>query len=144
MGVSSVLEEEVDGQSPARLSNMRSGSPTWALALFYALVGFVSGCGLAQYRIPGYESFGAVAGTLLLSIATFNWFRADSFQRSFRRSSTWNVAFVGLTLLVLPYYLIKTRGARAGFIAIGAGLSIYVLYILATVMGALFVRAVGA
>ena len=123
---------------------MRSLSPTLALTLFYALVGFVSGCGLAQFRIPGYGSIGAIAGGLLLSIATFIWFRADSFQRSFGRSATLDVAFVGLTILVLPYYLIKSRGLKAGILAIGAGLSIYVLYALATVMGALFVRAVGA
>jgi len=123
---------------------MRSLSPTLALTLFYALVGFVSGCGFAQFRIPGYGSIGAIAGGLLLSITTFIWFRADSFHRSFRRSATLDVAFVGLTMLVLPYYLIKSRGLKAGILAIGAGLSIYVLYALATVMGALFVRAVGA
>jgi hypothetical protein len=123
---------------------MRSLSPTLTLTVFYALVGFVSGCGLTQFRIPGYGSIGAIAGGLLLSIATFIWFRADSSQRSFHRSAALDVAFVGLTMLVLPYYLIKSRGLKAGLMAIGAGLSIYVLYALATVMGALFVRAVGA
>jgi hypothetical protein len=119
-------------------------SPTLALTLFCALVGFASGCGLAQFRIPGYGSIGAVAGGLLLSIAAFTWFRADSFQRSFRRSAALDVAFIGLTALVLPYYLIRSRGLKTGLMAIGAGLSIYVLYLLAIVMGALFVRAVGA
>jgi hypothetical protein len=123
---------------------MRPPSRTLTLALFYALVGFVSGCGLAQFRIPGFGSMGAIAGALLLSIATFTWFRADSFHRSFARSTTLNVAFVGLTVLVLPYYLVKSRGLKAGIMAIGAGLSIYVLYALATIMGALFVRTVGA
>jgi hypothetical protein len=123
---------------------MTSLSPTRALTLFYALVGFVSGCGLAQFRIPGYDSIGAIAGALLLSIATFAWFRADSCRRSFRRSATLDIAFVGITILVLPYYLIRSRGLRAGIVAIGAGLSIYVLHALATVMGALFVRLVGA
>ena len=123
---------------------MMSLSPTRALTLFYALVGFASGCGLAQFRIPGYGSIGAIAGTLLLSIATFIWFRADSFQRSFRRSVTLDIAFVGITIIVLPYYLIKSRGLKAGIMAIGAGLAIYVLHALATVMGALFVRVVGA
>jgi hypothetical protein len=118
-------------------------TPTLALTLFYALVGFVSGCGVAQFRIPGFGSMGAIAGALLLSIATFTWFRADSFQRSFRRSPALDVAFVGLTVVVLPYYLIKSRGLIAGFKAIGAGLSIYVLNILATVVGALLVKAVG-
>jgi hypothetical protein len=119
-------------------------SPTRTLTLFYALVGFASGCGLAQFRIPGYDSIGSLAGGLLLSIAAFVWFRADSFQRSFRRSPTLDVAFVGLTALVLPYYLIRSRGLKAGLMAMGAALSIYALYLLAAVMGALFVRAVGA
>jgi len=123
---------------------MRPLSPTLTLALCYALVGFVSGCGLAQFRIPGFGSMGAIAGALLLSIATFTWFRADSFQRSFPRSATLDVAIVGLTMLVLPYYLIRSRGPKAGLKAIAAGLSIYVLNVLATVIGALFVRAVGA
>jgi hypothetical protein len=86
---------------------MRSLSPTLALTLFCALVGFVSGCGLAQFRIAGYGSMGAVAGGLILSIATFIWFRADSFERSYHRSATLDVAFVGLTIMVLPYYLIR-------------------------------------
>jgi hypothetical protein len=123
---------------------MRTLSPTRALTLFYALVGFVSGCGLAQFRIPGYDSIGAIAGALLLSIATFAWFRADSFQRSFRRSVTLDIAFVGITIIVLPYYLIKSRGPKAGLMAIGAGLAIYVLHAFATVIGALFVKVIGA
>jgi hypothetical protein len=123
---------------------MRPLSPTRMLTLFYALVGFVSGCGLAHFRIPGFGSMGAIVGDLLLSFATFAWFRADSFQRSFRRSPALDVAFVGLTMFVLPYYLIKSRGLKAGVKATGAGLSIYVLYVFATVIGALFARAVGA
>ena len=123
---------------------MKPLSPTLALTLFCVLVGFVSGCGLAQFRIPVYGSIGSIAGALLLSIATFTWFRADSFQRSFRRYRTLDVAFVGLTGLVLPYYLIKSRGLKAGLVAVGAGLSIYVLYALATFIGALFVMAIGA
>jgi hypothetical protein len=118
-------------------------SPTPALALFCALVGFASGCGLAQFKIPGYDSIGALAGGLLLNIAAFMWFRADAMQRSFHRSARLNVAFVGLTILVLPYYLIRSRGPKAGLIAIGAGVSIYVLYTLAAVMGVVFIRALG-
>jgi hypothetical protein len=123
---------------------MRMHSPTLAVTLFYALVGFATGCGIAQFRIPVYESFGGFAGGLLLSIAAFTWFRADSFQRSFRRSPTLDVAFVGLTLLVLPYYLIKSRGLKGGLLAIAAGLSIYFLSAVASIMGALFIRVVGA
>lgn len=123
---------------------MSARSPTVALTLFCALTGFASGCGLAQFRIPGYGSIGAFAGVLILNIAAFTWFRADSFQRSFRRSSILDIAFAGLTVLVLPYYLIRSRGLRAGLMAIGAALSIYVAYLIAIVMGVLLIRVVGA
>jgi hypothetical protein len=112
--------------------------------MFCALAGFASGCGLAQFRIPGYGSIGAFAGVLILNIAAFTWYRADSFQRSFRRSSIFDIAFAGVTALVLPYYLIRSRGLRAGLMAIGAALSIYVAYLIAIVMGAMFIKFVGA
>ena len=115
-------------------------SPTLALTRFCALVGFTSGCGLAEFKIPGYGSIGAIAGSLLLSIATFTWFRADSFQRSFRRSAVLDAAFVGLTLFVLPYYLIRSRGLKTGILAIGVGVAIYLLYGLAAIVGVLFIR----
>lgn len=123
---------------------LKQFSPTQKLVLFYVLVGFVSGCGLAEFKIPGFGSIGAITAGLFLSAATFEWFRADSYQRSFRGSATLDFAFVGLTAIVLPYYLIKSRGLRAGLKATAAGLSIYLLNISATVFGALFVRIVGA
>lgn len=91
-------------------------------------------------KISGYGSIGAIAGSLLLSIATFTWFRADSFQRSFRRSAVLDAAFVGLTLFVLPYYLIRSRGLKTGILAIGVGVAIYLLYGLAAIVGVLFIR----
>lgn len=122
---------------------MNRFSPTQKLVLFYALVGFVSGCGIAQFKITGFNSMGAITGAFFLSVATFVWFRTDSYQRSFHRSAALDVAFVGLTLIVLPYYLIKSRGLRSGLKAMAAGFSIYVLNIFATAIGALFVRVVG-
>ena len=85
---------------------------------------------------------GAFAGALLLSIATFTWFRFDSVQRSYPRSAILDIAFVGLTILVLPYYLIRSRGLRSGLKAIGAGVSIYALNIFATLAGALLIGVI--
>lgn len=119
-----------------------SRSPTLTLTLFITLVGFTTGCGLAQFKIPGYRSLGAILAALLLSIATFVWFRADSFQRSYRRSTSLDIAFVGLTLFVLPYYLIRSRGLKTGIMAIGVGIAMYFLYVLAALVGIVFIRAV--
>ena len=118
---------------------MKQPRPTLALALFGASVGFVSGCGLAQFRIPGFESMGFFGSALLLSFATFIWFRDDALTRSYTRSTALNIGFVGLCFLVLPYYLIKSRGLRRGAIAIGIAASIYLLYNFSAVMGIIFV-----
>ncbi|HZZ16834.1 MAG TPA: hypothetical protein VFE08_12830 [Candidatus Sulfotelmatobacter sp.] len=87
---------------------------------------------------------GAFAGALLLSVATFIWFREDARQRSFRRSTILNVAFVGVTLIVLPYYLVKSRGLTAGLTAIGGAVSIYFLYGFAAFIGAVLMKIIGA
>jgi hypothetical protein len=53
-----------------------------------------------------------------------------------------NIAFVGLTLFVLPYYLIRSRGLKTGIMAIGVGIAMYFLYVLAALVGIVFIRAV--
>jgi hypothetical protein len=120
---------------------MLTAHPTKALTIFCALVGLVSGFGIAQFRIPGYQSLGALMGALLISIATFAWLRADSSHRGFTRSRVFDVAFVGLTFLVLPYYLVRSRGLKAGVGAIGVAVLIYLLYLAAMLFGVLIVRA---
>jgi hypothetical protein len=61
----------------------------------------------------------------------FAWYAIDSDQRGYKRSKSLNVAIVALGVLALPYYLFRTRGAKAGFIALGwlvlVGVSIEVL-----------------
>jgi hypothetical protein len=120
---------------------MRSSRPTLALTVFCALVGFVSGCGMAQFKIPGYESIGALASGVVISIAAFAWFRSDSESRLYSRSTIFNIAYVGFTIFVLPYYLMRSRGIRGGARAIGVAVLIYILYLMTMLLGALFVRA---
>src|SRR5277367_6136634 len=119
---------------------MKPLRPALVLTMFYALVGFVSGCGLAQFRLPGYESMGAFANVLLLNMATFAWFRNDASQQSYPRSAVLNVGVVGLSLLALPYYLLKSRGLKRGVMAIGLGVSIFLLSGVAEILGILFTR----
>ena len=119
---------------------MYSSRPTLALTVFCGLVGLVSGLGLAQFKIPGYQSMGALASGVALSFAAFAWFRSDAIRRAYRRSKLLNIAFVGLPVVMLPYYLVKSRGRGAGLRAIGVALLIYVIYVFATVLGIAIVR----
>jgi len=83
---------------------------------------------------------GDLGSALLLSIAIFMWVREDAWRRSYVRSNTFNVSLIGLTLLVLPYYLFKTRGLSRGLKAIGVVLALYALVVFSSVLGALFIR----
>lgn len=123
---------------------MKPPRPTLALALFCVSVGFVSGCGLAHFRLPGFESMGFFGGALLLSFATFAWFREDALARSYTRSRALDIGFVGLSFLILPYYLIKSRGLKRGVIAIGIAASMYLLYNFSAVVGVIFMRILKA
>jgi hypothetical protein len=114
--------------------------PALALTIFCALVGFVSGFGLGQFKIPGYGSIGSLASGLLISIATYAWFRNDSDRELYPRSTSLNIAFVALTPFVLPYYLLRSRGIGRGIAAIGVAILIYVFYVIAAVLGVLSVR----
>jgi hypothetical protein len=76
----------------------------------------------------------------MISFATFVWFCVDSERRAYRRSTIFNIAFVGLTVIVLPYYLVKSRGFAVGARAIGVSVLIYVVYAAATLLGVIFVR----
>lgn len=115
--------------------------PATALLAFCAVVGFISGCGAAQFG--GGFSIGTACSVLLLSIATFAWFRDDSSRRSYKRSAILNIAFVGLTLVV-PYYLLRSRGIKGGTIAIGAAISIYFAYNISAIFGVLLIRFLNA
>ena len=119
---------------------MKQMSPTLVLLAFSALIGVVSGAGHAQFNIGGGYSMGEVGDALYLSIATFMWCREDSWRRSYIRSNGFYISFVGLTMLVLPYYLVKTRGLGRGLVAIGVALLIYVVYVICVGVGVLFIR----
>jgi predicted membrane channel-forming protein YqfA (hemolysin III family) len=66
----------------------------------------------------------AVLGTLLV----FAWFHIDSTQRNYRRSPWLNTGVVVLSLVALPYYFFRSRGAKLGLLAT----SLFLLVIIAS------------
>jgi hypothetical protein len=68
------------------------------------------------HRSSGYW----MAGTTLLPLFFgFRWYVLDAAERGFRRTRLFDILLVGAGLLVMPWYLLRTRGARSGFRAIG-------------------------
>jgi hypothetical protein len=120
---------------------MYSARPTLALIVVFAVIGFIAGFGSAQFRMPGYESLGSVVSAVAISFATFAWYASDSANRSYPRSRIGNIAFVGLTIFVLPYYLLRSRGIWGGLRAVGGAILIYLLYIISMLLGVFFVGA---
>jgi hypothetical protein len=88
--------------------------------LLYALgaVALIGGA-LGQFLEPS-QPFGAVvvAESLIGVFFVFLWFRTDAERLGFKRSLFLNIAVVGLALVALPYYFIRSRGLRGGTIAI--------------------------
>jgi hypothetical protein len=83
---------------------------------------------------------GTVGIALLLNIATFVWFYNDSARRGYRRSNALNIGFVGAGFLVVPYYLVKSRGLKRGLLAMVGALLIYLFSLVMAFVGAVLIR----
>jgi hypothetical protein len=118
---------------------MFSNRPTIALTVFVAVVGLIAGCGIGHFKIAA--SIGSLVCVILLSVAVFAWFREDASRLLYRRSFVFNIAFVSLTIIVLPYYLFRSRGLWSGLGAIGVAALIYIIFNMALLAGALLVLA---
>jgi hypothetical protein len=75
---------------------------------------------VGQYFYPGIEAppttlWFALGGAFLL----FAWYRIDADMVGYRRSLWLNIGVVGLAIIVLPYYFLRSRGAKRGFVATG-------------------------
>lgn len=97
----------------------RRMSSNTALLLALIVVSLADGA-VAQYFYPRVARAPTELWFLLgYTTVLFAWYAIDSDHRGYKRSRWLNLAFVALGILALPYYLFRTRGAKAGFIALG-------------------------
>ena len=47
--------------------------------------------------------------TLCVSFLGFLWYRHDSDERNYKRSLGLNIAMIGLVIVAMPYYLLRSR-----------------------------------
>ena len=112
---------------------------------FYILaslaLGFVDGA-VARLLYPGQmfapSSFAiSMAGLFVI----FMWYRADSDNRTFRRTPLLSLGVVGLPIVAIPYYLFRTRGFRHGALSTLVVLLVAIGYSAMGYLGQMAVRA---
>src|SRR5687767_5825003 len=77
-----------------------------------------------------------IASTATFAGLVFAWYRFDAEDRGYQRSALLNVGIIVFSLIFLPYYLFRSRGAKAGSLAVLGALGI-----LAGVFALVFVGA---
>jgi hypothetical protein len=65
--------------------------------------------------VPGWWH---VSSTLVLSLLIFGWYYFDSEVRSYPRSMLLNIAVVGVAIVAVPYYVVRSREKGKKLIAI--------------------------
>ena len=69
-------------------------------------------------RPPTLLAIAPYAYSLIFSIVVFLWYRIDTERRDYLRTTLSSSAIIFVPLLALPYYLIRSRGAWRGAIAV--------------------------
>ena len=79
------------------------------LALFFVAGWFGAIIGEKSSYYPLYQLFFGLGSTIFI----VRWVALDSTERKFQLTPLWIIFFVLISLLALPCYLIKTRGAQS-------------------------------
>ena len=100
-----------------------------------AFLSLVSGA-INQYFYPGREfPPTALASMAIMALLIFFWYRLDSQQVGYRRSPWLDIGVVGIAIVALPYYFIRSRGAKKGIICTGLLLLMYAASVLLAMIG---------
>ena len=91
------------------------------LALAIASIGF----GFADAFFFPYQMTPptAIIFTVVMCFLIFAWYHMDSSQRGYKRSVWLNIGVIGLSLVALPYYFFRSRGAKNGALATALALA---------------------
>lgn len=97
------------------------------------LVGFLEYGPARDTRYVGTLTTAQAVTTILL---IFLWFRHDAYERRYPSSRFFNIALLGLTIFVLPYYFFRSRGIAGGFKTLLLSLLVFVIVMAAYRAGA--------
>jgi peptidoglycan/LPS O-acetylase OafA/YrhL len=73
--------------------------------------------------------------TLCVSFLAFLWYRSDSDERNYKRSSLLNICIIFLVMFAMPYYLLRSRPRGEKLRALLRCLGFAALMVLSTALG---------
>jgi uncharacterized membrane-anchored protein len=101
----------------------------WGMALLAIATGALDS--VFPEQAESLSSPVSVCVSIVSAFLLFVWYFNDSEQRGFQRSRAWNFGIILVTaVVVLPWYLIKTRGKTGGAKSIGLAVS-FIVFVLA-------------
>ncbi len=109
------------------------------LAYAVALSGFLTYLDLRGTAEPAWL---ALATSLVFSALIFAWYLADTQQRGYTRTALLNIAIILVSVVAVPYYLLRSRARGQRLKAITRMLGVFVLLLLAMLAGGLVVSLV--
>ena len=125
------------------LSTFRRMSPKRILVILLAyavaLSGFLTYLDLRGTSEPAWL---ALATSLVFSALIFAWYLADTQQRGYTRTALLNIAIILVSVVAVPYYLLRSRPRGQRLKAITRMLGVFVLLLLAMLAGGLVVSLV--
>ena len=106
------MQSEVPPESPPAAPDrqLEKRQTLWLLlALFFVAGWFSAIIGEKSSYYPLYQLFFGVGSTVFI----VRWVALDALERRFQLTSLWIIFFVFISILALPCYLIKSRGAQS-------------------------------
>lgn len=86
----------------------------------------------------------ALATSLVFSAMIFAWYLADSNERAYRRTALFNVVVVLISIIAVPYYLLRSRPRGQRLKAIVHMLGFFALMLTGMLLGGFLVSMTGA
>ncbi len=131
------MQSEVPEASPAYPLEKRQS--LWLLlALFFVAGWFSVIIDAKSSYYPIYQLFFGLGSTIFI----VRWVALDALERRYQLTSLWIIFFVLISLLALPCYLIKTRGAES-WRPILVSIGLLFAYSMSAALGGTIAKAIG-
>jgi uncharacterized protein YqgC (DUF456 family) len=104
-----------------------------ALLLYaIALSGFLTYLDMRAIREPAWV---ALATSLIFSGLIFWWYLADTEEQRYRRTALLNIAVIVISVIAVPYYVLRSRAKGERLKAFGRLIGFFVLMLIAMLVG---------
>ena len=116
---------------------------TVLLVVFFIASFIASACDVWYAKAQGASQTIVIwLPVIVISVLMFAWVHVDSSERQYSRSLLLNVGIIGLAVVFIPIYLLKSRPRGSKAKALGAFLALFLGYIAISYAGSEFAHHV--